>query len=167
MTVPLPVIRFGAVVAVVAGLVLGFSLGSHVHKVLASILFGVIIGLLWRLAFGQAKARSPELLKEAQRNAAEAQKILRESTYWRAKLGDEAPWERSASPLSLEETISDWVAIALAVCLAVFVWFAPEFFEPTAGDAAAMAKSIAAHAFALLFVATATLGMAFRLSAKR
>lgn len=169
MMIPLAAARLLLFATIVAGVAAGVALSDHTHKILVSLLFGICTGLLWRSVLRRAKVASPELWEEAQGNAAKAQEMIRERYSWMWRAGPpHAPYDRSNThaPTNIEEAMSEIISIALAVCLAAFVWLAPEFWELHSGDPRALLKSVGAHLFALGCIATAAFGVATRLNGK-
>jgi hypothetical protein len=147
----------------VAGVACGVVLREHWHKILASVLFGIGVGLAWRHSWRQVRQQSPAVVDQAQRNAADAQEMLRESFAW--KLGARRPM--AALSLAPEEVLSEGISIVLTVCLAAMVWVLPVFWAPSEGGLVALGKAAGAHFFALCCIAAATFGGLTRIAGKQ
>jgi hypothetical protein len=165
MSTSLVFIRLLLFVTVAGGVGVGMALSRHSHKVLASLLLGVGAGLLWRCAWHLVRRHSPGVLEQAQRNMEEAQQTLRKSFQFR--LGSDRPGVPPPSLLRLEEVLSDTVAIVLAISLAATVWVLPVFWMESDPGVRWVARTAAAHVFALLCVATATFGLMARIVGRR
>jgi ABC-type transport system involved in cytochrome bd biosynthesis fused ATPase/permease subunit len=164
MLTPLSMAMPLLLLTILGGVVGGLLLREHWQKILVSLVFGAFIGLLWRYCWRQVRERSPEIVEQMRRNAAEAQEVLRDSFAW--KLGAGRPVSFTASSLSVEEVLSDFLSIVLSVSLAGMVWVLPVFWEPWNAGLVALAKAAGAQFFALCCIATATFGVMARLAGR-
>jgi hypothetical protein len=165
MLTSLVFVRLLLFVTVAGGVGAGMALSRHSHKVLASLLLGVGTGLLWRHSWHMVRRHSPGVLEQAQRNMEEAQEMLRNSFQFR--LGFDRPGLPPPSLLRLEEILSDTITMVLAISLAATAWVLPVFWFESDPGVRGMARTAAAHLFALLCVATATFGLIARIVGRR
>lgn len=164
MSMPFNSVRFLLLATVVTGVGVGLSVSAHTHRIVASLFFGVATGLLLRSAWTRVQRQSPEHVQQMQRNAAEAQGMLRDSFAW--KLGAGRPLDAKAGSLDFEEVLSAGISIVLFSCLAGMVWLLPVFWQSPEAELVAMAKAVGAQFFALCSVAAATFGIVARLCRK-